>query len=59
MPLLQARSQDFHHKQALQIVTTIREVETFITKRKVGNLLIAQRHSEPHPVMERGVDSFV
>ena len=40
-------------------MATIGEVEAFVAKRKVGNLLLSKCHRKSHPVMERWVNNFV
>src|SRR5439155_22163796 len=41
------------------IMPTVRQVEALVAERKVGDLLTAQGHGEPHPVMEGGIDDLV
>ncbi len=41
-----------HSKVASQIVTAVRQVETFVAQREVGNLLVAQCHRQPRPVVK-------
>src|SRR5207247_4058068 len=38
---------------------TVRQVEALVAQRKVGDLLIAQSHGEPHPIVEGGIDDLV
>ena len=40
-------------------MTAIRQVETFVAEREIGDLLIPQRQRQPHPVVERRIYNFV
>ena len=59
MSLLQSRAQNVEHNDALQIVSAIGEIETFVAEGKVRDLLIAQRHSQAHPIVKRGIDDLI
>src|SRR5688572_873829 len=42
-----------------QIVSAVRQVEALVAEREVRDLLIAERHREAGPVVERGIDDLV
>ena len=42
-----------------QVVAAIRQIEALVAKRKIGNLLVSQRHRQPGPVVKRRIDDLV
>ena len=59
MSLLKSRESRFQHRVTSQIMAAIGKVEALIAQREVGDLLVAHRHCQPHPVMEGRIDDFV
>ena len=56
--VLVARSRG-ERRRTLQVVAAVRQVEALVAQRKVGNLLVAQRHRQAGPVVERRIDDLV
>src|SRR5204863_428562 len=58
--LVKAGDERFQHcGPLLEVMPAVRQVEALVAERKVGDLLIAQGHGEPHPVVEGGIDDLV
>ena len=41
-----------------KVVATVRKIEALVAEREIRNLLVPQRHCQPHPVVERGIDDL-
>ncbi len=46
-------------RRLLEVVSAVGQVEALVAEREVGDLLVAQRHRQPGPVVERGIDDLV
>src|SRR5258708_21074112 len=54
-----ARARNTFSMRTSQVVTAVREIEALVAERKVGDLLVAQRHLHGEPVVERRIDDLV
>src|SRR5207247_3027469 len=58
--LAKAGDERFQHcGPFLEVMPTVRQVEALVAEREVGDLLTAQGHGEPHPIVEGGIDDLV